>query len=107
MCYSIYLLHNSAIEFSCKLIRAYLPGRSFAVQMLIASAIALPSILIVCATYFRLIEKPCMRRDWPQRLWKRITGLMFVEDDGGGDDPVAKVPRGSATEPVVSTTERS
>jgi hypothetical protein len=27
------------------------------------------AILFVCGVYFLLLEKPCMSRDWPQRVW--------------------------------------
>ena len=25
---------------------------------------------MICGIYFVMLEKPCMRRDWPQRLWR-------------------------------------
>jgi peptidoglycan/LPS O-acetylase OafA/YrhL len=107
MCYSIYLLHNSAIEMSCKLIRAYLPGRLFGEQILIAAAVALPSVLIACATYFRLIEKPCMRRDWPQRLWAWLTGLMFVDEhDDERIDAATGQPITTKAQPLASAPKR-
>jgi hypothetical protein len=26
-------------------------------------------IVLVCGLYFVMLEKPCMRRDWPQQAW--------------------------------------
>ena len=68
MCYSIYLLHNYAIAllgFGTERIGQTLPFEArFAIQMLLMG----PVILVVSICFFRLIEQPCMRPDWPARL---------------------------------------
>jgi peptidoglycan/LPS O-acetylase OafA/YrhL len=90
MCYSIYLLHNPAIELACAGIRGALLGRSYSTQMLIASLIAIPAVLAISAIYFRLIEKPCMRRDWPRRLWDRLSSWIFIEEPAADAPQAAK-----------------
>jgi hypothetical protein len=44
-----------------------LPGALYlAVQFAVVGSFS----MVVCGIYFILLEKPCMRRHWPQRLWK-------------------------------------
>ena len=67
MCYSIYLMHNIVLEGSLRVLHPYMP-HNFNIAMVILSAVAVPATLVLCGAYFRLIEKPCMRPDWPARL---------------------------------------
>jgi len=73
MCYSIYLIHLPVIQLIAPPIE-YVRERfaSYSAQLLAVSAIMLPAILLVSALFYRLIERPCMRRDWPMRLWNRV-----------------------------------
>lgn len=74
MCYTIYLLHNYLIAlfgFTTEVLGATLP---FEVRLLIQLLVISPGVLIISGLYFRFIERPCMRPDWPQRL------LRFVRD---------------------------
>jgi peptidoglycan/LPS O-acetylase OafA/YrhL len=72
MCYSIYLLHFALISFlgrttfSIAISESYLPNVCFQIALLT------PPILVISALYFRIIERPCMVRDWPKRLWMRF-----------------------------------
>ncbi len=34
--------------------------------------LVLPALLAASVAYFALIERPCMSRDWPQRLWRAL-----------------------------------
>jgi peptidoglycan/LPS O-acetylase OafA/YrhL len=73
MCYSIYLIHFPLISI---IGRHTLPLGSGSPQwehLLIQTAILVPPVLLLCGAYFALIERPCMERDWPQRLaaWLR------------------------------------
>jgi peptidoglycan/LPS O-acetylase OafA/YrhL len=75
MCYSIYLIHYeviSAVGRFTKAIGNQLPNPIYLMLqfVLIGSA-----IVVVCGLYFVMLEKPCMRRNWPQRLWLRAQGL--------------------------------
>lgn len=72
MCYSIYLLHFAIISFlgrttfTIALSDRYLPNLALQLALLV------PPILVISAVYFRLVERPCMVPDWPQRLWARV-----------------------------------
>jgi peptidoglycan/LPS O-acetylase OafA/YrhL len=70
MCYSIYLIHYEVISATgrfTKTLGAYLPNP---VYLVLQFALVGSCILIICGLYFAVLEKPCMRRDWPQRLWQ-------------------------------------
>jgi peptidoglycan/LPS O-acetylase OafA/YrhL len=73
MCYSIYLMHNLALEGSLRLISRWMPHQYFPAMLMLA-VISIPLTLIECGVYFRLIERPCMRPDWPKRLKAWILG---------------------------------
>jgi peptidoglycan/LPS O-acetylase OafA/YrhL len=67
MCYSIYLLHVLIMSgVSQGLAEMPLLHGPFAVVMYVVLLIA--AVLIFSAVFYRLIEQPCMRKDW----WKRI-----------------------------------
>jgi peptidoglycan/LPS O-acetylase OafA/YrhL len=69
MCYSIYLIHYEVISAAgrfTKTLGSRLPNPvCLTVQFILVGS----CIVIVCGIYFGILEKPCMRRDWPQRLW--------------------------------------
>lgn len=76
MCYSIYLIHYeviSAVGRFSKTIGEQLPDPAFLLVQFVIVGIA---IVLVCAAYFLLLEKRCMKRDWPQRLWRSAKPLM-------------------------------
>lgn len=68
MCYSIYLIHYEVISligrFTSRLGADHSYCTYFALQFLL---IAVP-ITGICGLYFVIMERPCMSRDWPQRL---------------------------------------
>jgi phosphatidyl-myo-inositol dimannoside synthase len=68
MCYSIYLLHVPLIYLFGHATRYLAFGdglwRNLAVNLLV---IPLPT-LIACALFFLVIEKPCMKKNWPHDL---------------------------------------
>jgi peptidoglycan/LPS O-acetylase OafA/YrhL len=70
MCYSIYLIHYeviSAVGRFTKALGTHLPNPVYlTVQFVFVGS----AIVILCGLYFLALEKPCMRRDWPQRLWR-------------------------------------
>lgn len=71
MCYSIYLIHYeviSAVGRFTKGVGAHLPSPIYLMMQFVLVG---SCIVIVCGLYFVALEKPCMRRDWPQRLWDR------------------------------------
>ena len=72
MCYSIYLLHNYAIAALGLLTERFTQAGPFALRLLVQFCLMTPLVLICCALYFRLVERPCMRPDWYIRLRLRL-----------------------------------
>ena len=75
MCYTIYLFHNPALAMILGRTGDFAPSGFYPVDLLAQLAIATPLVLLPSAVYFVLVEKPCMRRDWPQRLLQRIQSM--------------------------------
>jgi peptidoglycan/LPS O-acetylase OafA/YrhL len=74
MCYSIYLVHNPVFGVVLRLTNGLSPFGAWEANFLLQALVVLPLASIPAAIFFLAIEKPCMRRDWPQRLWGRLTG---------------------------------
>ena len=72
MCYSIYLIHNHIIGVIERATRHLAFTNSYVLNFAIESVIIIPAIVIASSIYFALIEKPCMRSDWPQRAYARV-----------------------------------
>ncbi len=76
MCYSIYLVHYaviSAVGRFSRFIGAVLPNPLY---LLLQFAMVGAAILVLCGAYFCGLERPCMRRDWPQKLWKNVGNIL-------------------------------
>lgn len=69
MCYSIYLLHYNIIPLVGNTTIAYNVSRSYPLTYLWHTLILLPIILAVSAVFYLFIERPCMDKDWPKKLW--------------------------------------
>jgi peptidoglycan/LPS O-acetylase OafA/YrhL len=78
MCYSFYLYHQwlqIAVTPALKPLLA--PAGPYWKQLLLQTLVQLPFITAITAVVFITIEKPFMRRDWPQRLaawWRTRRG---------------------------------
>ncbi len=74
MCYSFYLYHQWLLAATTPVLEEWIEGsRPYWTELLIQTAIQLPLVTAVSALLFVWVEKPFMRRDWPQRLlawWK-------------------------------------
>ena len=74
MCYTIYLLHVALISAFGRFTTGWTATRHYAAHAFAnAAALSVP-VLAVCAGYFVLVERPCMRRDWPQALVRWVRG---------------------------------
>ena len=72
MCYSIYLFH-SYILYATKHFTAPLHiGNNFWMYFMLQGAMGLTVVLLLCGAFFLLIERPCMDREWPRKLWKSV-----------------------------------
>lgn len=78
MCYSIYLIHYlvvSAVGRSTLPLGAKAP---YWIYLFIQTCLIGAAVVVVCGLYFVLLEKPCMRRDWPQQLSKMLRTRLHV-----------------------------
>ncbi len=75
MCYSIYLLHPFLMSRIARFTDRFNPTDYFAIQFVVRCVTVLPLLLLLSGIFFVLIEKPCMVRDWPQRLWRKTRSL--------------------------------
>jgi peptidoglycan/LPS O-acetylase OafA/YrhL len=72
MCYTIYLLHTSIIS-AIGNKTVYLNfTHSYPSYLLLQSVILLSVILLVSVCFYWVIERPCMDKDWPKKLWNFI-----------------------------------
>ncbi len=67
MCYSIYLIHYQLISLVGRFAVNVHVGRTFASNLILQCFLTGVPVLALSSVYFILIEKPCMRRDWPAR----------------------------------------
>jgi peptidoglycan/LPS O-acetylase OafA/YrhL len=78
MCYSIYLFHNQLIYGFALVTRHVFPGSPYGLRLITQFLLIAPAVLLVSAIYFRFVERPCMRPEWPQaalRSLRRMLGL--------------------------------
>ena len=72
MCYSLYLLHNPIIGVLLRASSALAVSSIWEVNFLFQAVLVLPATSALATLFFLAVEKPCMRRDWPQRLWAAV-----------------------------------
>jgi peptidoglycan/LPS O-acetylase OafA/YrhL len=72
MCYTIYLFHSPVIAQIIPRTGRLMAGRSYYSYFGAQAVLAGCAVMAVSVVYFVLIEQPCMRRDWPQRLVARL-----------------------------------
>jgi len=68
MCYTIYLVHLPIIEFMIQFTKNLYLTDIFTINFLLQLLILTPILMTVSMIFFLLIEKPCMHKDWPQRV---------------------------------------
>ena len=85
MCYTIYLLHNHFFHWMVpKSAFLCIQGHYWA-SLAVQGAIQIPVLLAACIAYYLLIEKPCMDKYWPSRLWDWLKGKVL------GRQPLAEI----------------
>jgi peptidoglycan/LPS O-acetylase OafA/YrhL len=77
MCYSIYLIHYEVISAVGRLTKGIAEGSAYWLYLLVQLALLGASILVVCGLYFVVLEKPCMRPDWPRQVWNYLQGAIY------------------------------
>jgi peptidoglycan/LPS O-acetylase OafA/YrhL len=68
MCYSLYLLHNYVVAALGTITERVFPQYAFAARLAVQFLLITPFVLVIGGIYFRGIERPCMRPNWPQEL---------------------------------------
>lgn len=79
MCYSIYLLHYEVISAVGRVTRRLGETAPYWIYLSLQLVLIGAAIVLICGAYFVVIEKPCMRRDWPQRLWEYGQRIVFAK----------------------------
>jgi peptidoglycan/LPS O-acetylase OafA/YrhL len=75
MCYSTYLIHYLVISAVGRFSKGIGAGQSYWIYLPLQALLVGVPIILICGLYFAILEKPCMRRDWPQRLRERAQRL--------------------------------
>jgi peptidoglycan/LPS O-acetylase OafA/YrhL len=78
MCYSIYLLHYEVISAVGRFTKTAAESMPYWAYLLMQLCLVGGVILVFCGAYFVVIEKPCMRRDWPRRLWNHVQRAVLI-----------------------------
>jgi peptidoglycan/LPS O-acetylase OafA/YrhL len=68
MCYTIYLVHQPIIKFLGRFTRRFLFEGSFLLSYTAQFVLLVVIVMAVSGVFFLAVEKPCMYKDWPQRL---------------------------------------
>jgi peptidoglycan/LPS O-acetylase OafA/YrhL len=75
MCYTIYLLHYPFISAAGARTVSLGLTADFGVNLFLQTLLLIPPLLVVSSLYFVFIERPCMERDWPQRLARNVAAV--------------------------------
>ncbi len=89
MCYSLYLTHSLVVQAAYLLVPKAAALQRFWPNVLVAELIGLPIVLLVGTGFFLLIERPCMDKNWPQKLlaWGRERSLFLRKDRASVSSP--------------------
>ncbi|MFZ4411867.1 MAG: acyltransferase family protein [Bacteroidales bacterium] len=68
MCYSIYLIHLPIVELLTRIFKPVYLGTNYLSNLAVQFLLIAPIIMIASIIFYLLIEKPCMDKDWPQKL---------------------------------------
>jgi peptidoglycan/LPS O-acetylase OafA/YrhL len=72
MCYSIYLLHYPLISQVGRFMLRFGRGWGFGPFFCLQLATYVTVVLAVSALFFKTVERPCMRKEWPSELRARL-----------------------------------
>jgi peptidoglycan/LPS O-acetylase OafA/YrhL len=92
MCYSIYLFHTLVIGLTGHATRSLHVGQNFWVYFGLQSVLIYPVVLLLCGTFFLLIERPCMDRNWPRKLWNQVKTLSSAPEQRAAEEAPTVVP---------------
>jgi len=69
MCYTLYLLHYPFFFFTGTFVGVFQATNIFAFNIIIQMLWNIPLLALIAVPFYLLIERPCMDRLWPQKLW--------------------------------------
>lgn len=72
MCYTIYLYHLALLEAAAPATARWRPFGSYGADLAVQAVVLGLFVLLVSALLFVAVERPCMDRVWPRRLWAAI-----------------------------------
>jgi peptidoglycan/LPS O-acetylase OafA/YrhL len=73
-CYSIYLTHIPVLQAMAELTFRIVHAPNLYLAWLMGIVLLIPFVLVAGMVYYLLVERPCMERDWPSRLYRRLFG---------------------------------
>jgi peptidoglycan/LPS O-acetylase OafA/YrhL len=72
MCYTVYLLHLAFFGLVVKITPKLLLFDTYSSNFYFHFIISFILLTLISSVFFVLIEKPCMDKEWPKKLWKRL-----------------------------------
>lgn len=79
MCYTIYLWHFAIISFLWRF-TTHLTSSNFDESLILQCIVILPAVFLICTVLFVLVERPCMDRDWPAKVWRIVSRRPAPQD---------------------------
>jgi len=76
MCYTMYLYHLYVISGVCNSVFSYTSSLTYEVQLVCQCIAVVGATLLFTSVAFLAWERPFMNREWPQKTYKAITGLL-------------------------------
>jgi peptidoglycan/LPS O-acetylase OafA/YrhL len=68
-CYSIYLVHVPVIQLGSSIIFKLIHPSSLIMSWVVSAIFLVPLSVISGLVFYVFIERPCMDRNWPRRVW--------------------------------------
>jgi peptidoglycan/LPS O-acetylase OafA/YrhL len=81
MCYTIYLVHSAIIVHIGRLGMRSIPAMQFGNAFLFWSVVLSPLTLVISATLFKVLERPCMNPTWPVLLLAKLRSATRTEPE--------------------------
>jgi len=101
MCYSIYLFHFLVIYAVKHQTWTLHVGQSFWLYYGLQCILIIPWVLLFCGSFFLLVERPCMDREWPRKLWNTIGSRLT----SGGTGPIVEASMGAENAHIAESGE--
>ncbi len=88
-CYSIYLVDVPILHALGNIVFKYGHPGSPGAALLLSMVTLVPAAVLAGMIYYLLIERPCMRKDWPSDLWACLSGKRRASDHGKAAKPTS------------------